>query len=75
MSKPGLLNTGPMMDLINQGLAKAFVVFGLHEVVDREALLAKAGADIRAVCTGSHTGVRTDAGLLDRLPKIGRAHV
>ena len=70
MSKPGLLNTGPMMDLINQGIAKAFVVYGLHEVDDREGLFAKAGADIGALCTGSHTGVKTDAGLLDRLPNL-----
>jgi lactate dehydrogenase-like 2-hydroxyacid dehydrogenase len=59
-----------MMDLINQGIAKAFVVYGLHEVADREGLFAKAGADIRALCTGSHTGVRTDAALLDRLPNL-----
>jgi lactate dehydrogenase-like 2-hydroxyacid dehydrogenase len=70
MSKPGLLNTGPMMDLINQGLARDFVVYGLHEVADREAFLLKAGADIRALCTGSHTGVRTDAAMLDRLPNL-----
>jgi lactate dehydrogenase-like 2-hydroxyacid dehydrogenase len=70
MSKPGLLNTGPMMDLINAGLAKAFVVYGLHEVDDREALFAKAGSAIRALCTGSHTGVRTDAAMLDRLPNL-----
>jgi lactate dehydrogenase-like 2-hydroxyacid dehydrogenase len=70
MSKPGLLNTGPMMDLINQGVAKDFVVYGLHEVADREALFAKAGADIGALCTGSHTGVRTNAAMLDRLPNL-----
>jgi lactate dehydrogenase-like 2-hydroxyacid dehydrogenase len=70
MSKPGLLNTGPMMDLINQGVAKAFVVYGLHEVADREALLARTGSEIRALCTGSHTGVRTDAAMLDRLPNL-----
>ena len=70
MSKPGLLNTGPMMDLINQGVAKDFEVYGLHEVADREALFAKAGADICALCTGSHTGVRTDAAMLDRMPNL-----
>ena len=70
MSKPGLLNTGPMMDLINDGVAKHFTVYGLHEAADREALFAKAGRDIRALCTGSHTGVRTDAAMLDRLPNL-----
>jgi lactate dehydrogenase-like 2-hydroxyacid dehydrogenase len=70
MAKPGLLNTGPMMDLINAGLAKDFVVYGLHEVDDRDALFANAGRTIRALCTGSHTGVRTDAAMLDRLPNL-----
>ena len=70
MSKPGLLNTGPMMDLINDGVAKHFTVYGLHQAGDHEALFAEAGRDIRALCTGSHTGVRTDAAMLDRLPNL-----
>jgi lactate dehydrogenase-like 2-hydroxyacid dehydrogenase len=70
MSKPGLLNTGPMMDLINDGVAKDFTVYGLHQAGDREALFTAAGRDIRALCTGSHTGVRTDAAMLDRLPNL-----
>ena len=70
MSKPGLLNTGPMMDLINDGVAKHFTVYGLHQAGDREALFAEAGRDIRALCTGSHTGVRTDAAMLDQLPNL-----
>ena len=70
MSKPGLLNTGPMMDLINDGVAAHFTVYGLHESNDREALFATAGGEIRALCTGSHTGVRTDAAMLERLPSL-----
>jgi lactate dehydrogenase-like 2-hydroxyacid dehydrogenase len=70
MSKPGLLNTGPMMDLINDGVAKHFTVHGLHESSDREALFAKAGQEISALCTGSHTGVQTDAAMLGRLPNL-----
>jgi lactate dehydrogenase-like 2-hydroxyacid dehydrogenase len=70
MSKPGLLNTGPMMDLINDGVAKHFNVWGLHESKDREALFAEVGREIRALCTGSHTGVRTDAAMLNRLPNL-----
>src|SRR5215468_9590090 len=70
MPKPGLLNTGPMMDLITAGVANDFIVFNLDQVADREALLAEVGGDIRAVCTGSHTGVRTDAAILDRLPNL-----
>src|SRR5262245_63282070 len=70
MPKPGLLNTGPMMDLITAGVANDFIVFNHDQVADREALLAEVGGDIRAVCTGSHTGVRTDAAMLDRLPNL-----
>jgi lactate dehydrogenase-like 2-hydroxyacid dehydrogenase len=70
MSKPGLLNTGPMMDLINDGVAEHFTVHGLHESNDRAALFAKTGHEISALCTGSHTGVKTDAAMLDRLPNL-----
>ena len=70
MSKPGLLNTGPMMDLINDGVAKHFTVHGLHESNDHEALFSKVGAEISALCTGSHTGVKTDAAMLARLPNL-----
>ena len=39
MSKPALLKTGPMMPLIEEGIAKAFEVHRLHRRADREALL------------------------------------
>jgi lactate dehydrogenase-like 2-hydroxyacid dehydrogenase len=70
MSKPGLLNTGPMMDLINDGVAPHFTVYQLPEAGHREALLASAGREISALCTGSHTGVRTDAAILNHLPNL-----
>src|SRR5262249_1325445 len=70
MSKPGLLNTGPMMDLINDGVAKHFTVHGLHESNDHQALLSKVAAEVSALCTGSHTGVKTDAAMLARLPNL-----
>jgi lactate dehydrogenase-like 2-hydroxyacid dehydrogenase len=70
MPKPGLLNTGPMMDLIEQGVAADFEVHRLHLARDREVLLARVAPTIRAVCTGSHTGVRTDAALMARLPNL-----
>jgi lactate dehydrogenase-like 2-hydroxyacid dehydrogenase len=59
-----------MMDLINAGVAKDFLVYSLNDVSDREALLAEVGREIAAVCTGSHTGVRTDVALLGRLPNL-----
>ena len=70
MSKPGLLNTGPMMSLIEEGIEKAFVVHRLHQAADREALLTKIAPDVRAICTGSHTGVKTDAALMARFPNL-----
>lgn len=70
MSKPGLLNTGPMMSLIEEGVEKAFDVHRLHQAADREALLKKIAPDVRAICTGSHTGVKTDAALMARFPNL-----
>jgi lactate dehydrogenase-like 2-hydroxyacid dehydrogenase len=70
MSKPGLLNTGPMMDLIEQGIAPAFEVHRLHQASDRDALLARIAPHVCAICTGSHTGVKTDAALMARFPNL-----
>ena len=70
MSKPALLTTGPMMSLIEEGIDKAFRVHRLQEARDREALLRKVGPDIRAICTGSHTGVKTDAAMMGHCPNL-----
>lgn len=70
MSKPGLLTTGPMMALIEEGIAQAFAVCRLHEADDREALFQAVGPQIQAICTGSHTGVKTDAALIGRFPHL-----
>jgi lactate dehydrogenase-like 2-hydroxyacid dehydrogenase len=70
MQKPALLTTGPMMALIEEGIAKAFLVHRLHEARDREALLRRIGPEVRAICTGSHTGVKTDAALIGRFPSL-----
>jgi len=71
MPKPVLLTTGPMMALIEDGIASAFSVHRLHEAKgDREALLRRIGPDVRAICTGSHTGVRTDASMMDACPGL-----
>ena len=70
MSKPALLTTGPMMSLIEEGIDKAFVVHRLQQAGDREALLKKVGPDIRAICTGSHTGVKTDAAMIGQCPNL-----
>ena len=70
MSKPALLSTGPMMPLMVEALNEAFEAHWLHEIGDRDAFLASHGARIEAVCTGIHTGVRTDAALIERLPAL-----
>ena len=70
MTKPVLLETGPMMDLISSQLAAHFTVHKLHETNDREALFAKIGPELRAICTGGHTGVKTDTAMLARFPKL-----
>jgi lactate dehydrogenase-like 2-hydroxyacid dehydrogenase len=70
MAKPALLNTGPMMALIEEGIAKDFEVHRLHEVGDPQALLRKIGPSVRAICTGSHTGVKTDEAMMALCPGL-----
>jgi lactate dehydrogenase-like 2-hydroxyacid dehydrogenase len=70
MSKPALLMTGPMMPLIENGCDAAFTVHRLQQAADREAFLKRIAPDIRAICTGSHTGVKTDAGLMGHFPNL-----
>jgi lactate dehydrogenase-like 2-hydroxyacid dehydrogenase len=70
MPKPSLLTTGPMMALIENGIAGAFEVYRLHEARERGELLAAIAPQVTAICTGSHTGVKTDAALIGRLPNL-----
>ncbi|MGE3066690.1 MAG: 2-hydroxyacid dehydrogenase, partial [Hyphomicrobiaceae bacterium] len=70
MPKPDLLMTGPMMPIIADQLEAAFTVHNLAGVADRDALVAKVGPSIKAVCTGGHTGVKTDAALIGKLPAL-----
>lgn len=70
MTKPVLLMTGPMMPLIEKGVEAAFAVQRLQEAPDREALLARIAPEVQAVCTGGHTGVKTDAAMMARMPRL-----
>ena len=70
MTKPVLLTTGPMMALIEEGVDDPFLVHRLDRWTDRDAALKRHGDEICAVCTGSHTGVKTDAALIGRLPNL-----
>lgn len=70
MARPALLMTGHMMPLIEEQLDQAFEVHRLNQPADLEAVLASKGGSIEAVCTGGHTGVKTDAALIGQLPKL-----
>lgn len=70
MSKPALLSTGLMMPLIADQLETAFDVHWMNLAADVDALIGKVGPSIEALCTGAHTGVKTDEALLARLPKL-----
>jgi lactate dehydrogenase-like 2-hydroxyacid dehydrogenase len=70
MTKPALLMTGPMMPLIENGVAAAFTVHRMQEASDREAFLKQVTPEIEAICTGGHTGVKTDKALIERCPKL-----
>ena len=60
-----ILQTHKLLPRCEQDLAKRFAVHKLHEADDREALLARVGADIRGIA-----GSNVDAALMDRLPKL-----
>src|SRR5215475_13844400 len=70
MAKPALLMTGPMMPLIAEGCDEIFLVHRLEEASDPEALLRKVGPQIRAICTGSHTGVNVDDAMMAQCPNL-----
>jgi lactate dehydrogenase-like 2-hydroxyacid dehydrogenase len=70
MAKPALLMTGPMMPLIMNGCDAVFEVHRLWQAADREALLKQVAPEIRAICTGGHTGVKTDDALMGRFPNL-----
>jgi lactate dehydrogenase-like 2-hydroxyacid dehydrogenase len=68
MSKPDLLMTGPMMPMVQEGLAKRFTVHKLWEAADKEALLNGLTQSIVAIATGNHAV--TDAALMSRFPNL-----
>jgi lactate dehydrogenase-like 2-hydroxyacid dehydrogenase len=70
MPKPALLSTGPMMPLITDQIEAAFDVHWMNKAGDVDRLIREVGPSIEAVCTGSHTGVKTDEALIARLPKL-----
>ncbi len=70
MSKPALLQTGPMMPMIERQLVADFEVHKIPTPADRDDVVASCADRIEAICTGGHTGVKTDAALIGRLPGL-----
>lgn len=70
MARPALLMTGRMMPMIERQLDEVFEMHRLSKPADLEAVLTRHGEVIEAICTGGHTGVKTDARLISRLPKL-----
>ena len=70
MAKPTLLQMGPMMPLIDDGVAKHFEVHRLHEAENRSQLIQKISGEVVALCTGGHTGVKCDAGFQAQFPRL-----
>ena len=70
MTKPALLMTGELMPLIMRGCEAAFEVHRYWEAPDRAALLKRVGPDIKAICTGTVTGVKTDEAMIAACPNL-----
>lgn len=70
MTKPTLISTGIMMPLMVQQLEANFDVHWMHTAVDKNAMIRDAGQRAVAICTGAHTGVRTDAAMLTACPNV-----
>ncbi len=70
MSKPPVLVTGPMMPSVTERLHAEFEPYWMNELDDLEAFIAREGSRIEAICTGAHTGVRTERSLIARLPSL-----
>ena len=70
MPRPVLLSTGIQMPLVAEGLEKTFEVHWLNKVPDPARLLAEIAPKVTAICTGAHTGVKTDAAMIGQMPNL-----
>jgi lactate dehydrogenase-like 2-hydroxyacid dehydrogenase len=68
--KPALVSTGIMMPLMEEQLEANFEVHWLNRAADPASLLAEVGPRIRAICTGAHTGFKTDKSVLAACPGL-----
>src|SRR6202521_5914839 len=68
--KLDVLMVGPVMPLIEQGIARAFTLHKLWEAPDREALIAKLAPRLRAMAAGGGKHEPMGADFLGRFPKL-----
>jgi lactate dehydrogenase-like 2-hydroxyacid dehydrogenase len=68
MTKPTILMTGAYPDGDMEALAADYDIIRLWEEADKDAVLAKHGASIRAIATRGDLGA--DKALIDRLPQL-----
>jgi lactate dehydrogenase-like 2-hydroxyacid dehydrogenase len=68
MTKPGLLQIGPMIASCADALDEAFAVRRYWEAADKAAFLAAEGAQIRAVATDGHSGCSAE--IMAQLPNL-----
>jgi hydroxypyruvate reductase len=67
-TKPTVLQLGPLMPLIEAGLAANYTLLHLGRAADAAALLAEHGASVEAVASSGRNGV--NAALIDALPNL-----
>ncbi len=70
MTKRALLSTGFMPPLVADQLEAAYEVHYLHTITDQDAFFRDVGPRVEAIATGAHTGVKTDAAMMGKLPRL-----
>ncbi|MEM6664968.1 MAG: 2-hydroxyacid dehydrogenase [Pseudomonadota bacterium] len=63
-----LLQTGPMMPMVEAQIEKAFEVHAAHKMADREAGIAAISDRVRAIALGGH--IKLDGAMLSRFPNL-----
>jgi lactate dehydrogenase-like 2-hydroxyacid dehydrogenase len=66
--KPTVLQLGPLLPLVEQGLAADYNLLRLHQAPDAAAFLAEHGPSVAAVASSGRNGV--NAALIDALPNL-----
>ena len=66
--KPTVLQLGPLLPLVEQGLAENYELLRLHQAPDAAAFLAEHGAAIDAFASSGRNGV--NAALIDAAPNL-----